>query len=82
LNVARKGICKDKSGIGVTTAYNLPDTLFQFMTGLLPSHGIVGWQMSRPQQPYFDFHFIAKQEQNVFSSSQEEKRKFKLVRPN
>jgi hypothetical protein len=35
LNVARKGICNDKSGIGVPSAYNLP-TLYQFVTGLLP----------------------------------------------
>jgi hypothetical protein len=36
LNVARKGICNDKSGFGVPSAYNLP-TLYQFVTGLLPS---------------------------------------------
>jgi DNA polymerase III epsilon subunit-like protein len=36
LNVARKGIYDDKSGIGVPTAYNLP-TFFQFVAGLLPS---------------------------------------------
>jgi DNA polymerase III epsilon subunit-like protein len=36
LNVTRKGICDDKSGVGVPTAYNLP-TLFQFVAGLLPS---------------------------------------------
>jgi hypothetical protein len=35
LNVARKGICDDKSGIGVPTAYNLP-TLIQFVARLLP----------------------------------------------
>jgi hypothetical protein len=34
LNVARKGICNNKSGIGVPSAYNLP-TLYQFVTGLL-----------------------------------------------
>jgi DNA polymerase III epsilon subunit-like protein len=36
LNVARKGICNEKSGVGVPTAYNLP-TLFQSVAGLLPS---------------------------------------------
>jgi DNA polymerase III epsilon subunit-like protein len=36
LNVARKGIRNNKSGIGVPSAYNLP-TLHQFVTGLLPS---------------------------------------------
>jgi DNA polymerase III epsilon subunit-like protein len=36
LHVACKGIRNDKSGIGVPSAYNLP-TLFQFVTGLLPS---------------------------------------------
>jgi hypothetical protein len=36
LNVARKGIYNDQSGVGVPTAYNLP-TLFQFVAGLLPS---------------------------------------------
>jgi hypothetical protein len=36
LNVAPKGICDDKSGIGVPSAYTLP-TLYQFVTGLLPS---------------------------------------------
>jgi hypothetical protein len=36
LNVAHKGIHADKSGIGVPSAYNLP-TLYQFVTGLLPS---------------------------------------------
>jgi hypothetical protein len=35
LNVARKGIHNNKSGIGVPLAYNLP-TLCQFVTGLLP----------------------------------------------
>jgi hypothetical protein len=36
LNVARKGIRNNKSGIGVPSAYNLP-TLYQFVTGLLLS---------------------------------------------
>jgi hypothetical protein len=36
LNVARKGIWDNKSGIAVPTAWNLP-TWFQFVTGLLPS---------------------------------------------
>jgi DNA polymerase III alpha subunit (gram-positive type) len=36
LHVACKGICNDKSGIGVPSVYNLP-TVFQFVTGLLPS---------------------------------------------
>jgi DNA polymerase III epsilon subunit-like protein len=36
LNLARKAIRKDKSGIGIPSAYNLP-TLFQFVTGMLPS---------------------------------------------
>jgi hypothetical protein len=35
LNVARKGIHNNKSGIGVPSAYNLP-TLYHFVTGLLP----------------------------------------------
>jgi DNA polymerase III epsilon subunit-like protein len=35
LNVARKGIRNNKSGIGVPSVYNLP-TLYQFVTGLLP----------------------------------------------
>jgi DNA polymerase III alpha subunit (gram-positive type) len=35
LNLARKAICNDKSGIGIPSAYNLP-TLFQFVTGMLP----------------------------------------------
>jgi DNA polymerase III alpha subunit (gram-positive type) len=36
LNLACKAICNDKSGIGIPSAYNLP-TLFQFVTGMLPS---------------------------------------------
>jgi hypothetical protein len=35
LNVARKGICDDKSGVGVPTAYNLP-TFFQFFGRIAP----------------------------------------------
>jgi DNA polymerase III alpha subunit (gram-positive type) len=35
LNLARKSICQDKSGIGIPSAYNLP-SLFQFVTGMLP----------------------------------------------
>jgi hypothetical protein len=33
---ARKGICDDKTGVGVPTAFNL-QTLFQFVSGSLPS---------------------------------------------
>jgi DNA polymerase III epsilon subunit-like protein len=36
LNLACKSICNNKSGIGIPSAYNLP-TLFQFVTGMLPS---------------------------------------------
>jgi DNA polymerase III alpha subunit (gram-positive type) len=36
LQIARKGIRDDKTGVGVPTAYNLP-TLFQFVSGSLPS---------------------------------------------
>jgi DNA polymerase III epsilon subunit-like protein len=36
LNLARKAIRNNKSGIGIPSAYNLP-TLFQFVTGMLPS---------------------------------------------
>jgi DNA polymerase III epsilon subunit-like protein len=36
LNLACKAICNNKSGIGIPSAYTLP-TLFQFVTGMLPS---------------------------------------------
>ena len=36
LNLARKAIRDNESGIGIPSAYNLP-TLFQFVTGMLPS---------------------------------------------
>jgi hypothetical protein len=36
LQIARKGIRDDKTGVGVPTAYNL-HTLFQFVSGSLPS---------------------------------------------
>jgi Exonuclease len=36
LQIARKGICDDKTGVGVPTAYNLP-TFFQFVSGTLLS---------------------------------------------
>jgi DNA polymerase III alpha subunit (gram-positive type) len=36
LQIAQKGICDDKTGVGVPTAYNL-QTLFQFVSGSLPS---------------------------------------------
>jgi DNA polymerase III epsilon subunit-like protein len=36
LQIAQKGICDDKTRVGVPTAYNL-QTLFQFVSGSLPS---------------------------------------------
>jgi DNA polymerase III alpha subunit (gram-positive type) len=35
LQIAQKGICDDKTGVGVPSAYNL-QTLFQFVSGSLP----------------------------------------------
>jgi DNA polymerase III epsilon subunit-like protein len=79
LNVARRGICNDKSGIGVPTAYNLP-TLFQFVAGLLPLTSHRAMADVKATGTIFQFPISFEQEQNVFSSSLKGKRKLEFMR--
>jgi DNA polymerase III epsilon subunit-like protein len=78
LNVARKGIRSNKSGIGVPLAYNLP-TLYQFVTGLLPStwHCAMA-DVKATATIYSAFLFFGTQDTNMFLISQKENRKFML----
>jgi hypothetical protein len=67
LNVARRGICNDKSGIGVPSAYNFHPTLYQFVTGLLPStwHCAMA-DVKATTATIFHFPIFGTQDTNVF----------------
>jgi ATP-dependent DNA helicase DinG len=77
LNVTRKGIRNDKSGIGVPSAYNLL-TLYQFVTGLLPLTWHRAMADVKATATIFRFLFFGTQDTHVFLISQKENKKFML----
>jgi DNA polymerase III alpha subunit (gram-positive type) len=68
LQIAQKGIRDDKTGVGVPTAYNL-QTLFQFVSGTLPSTLHRAMADVKATATVFQFPIFGIQEQNAFSGS-------------
>ena len=73
LNLARKAIRDDESGIGIPSAYNLP-TLFQFVTGMLPSTSHRAMADVKATSTIFRFQIFLRQKGNVFSISLKQKK--------
>jgi hypothetical protein len=79
LNLARKVICDDKSGIGIPSAYNLP-TLFQFVTRMLPLTSHCAMADVKATSTIFRFQNFLRPDFNVFSSSPKGKKRLEFMR--